>query len=760
MTIDAKKRHVGWEGGSLLTRQPDDTRITAHRDAELIRIFYQNFPVAMLVNLIAAGLTAATVWDSVPRTALLVWSLTLAGFAFIRLGIWARWWRGRSDMPPDTAIWGKVTVVNGALGGALWGAGGLLVLLTSNSPVDQVFMSFVIGGMAAGAMAGLSSWFPAFALGTLAMLGPFGAGFFLGMESPQPAVGGLILSYMVALLYFGRNVSVSLARSVSLQIENSALIEDLDAARTASDQMVVTRTRELEDTNRALELRVHDHSLTQRALEHSERQLRSITDNLPVLISFVGRDLRYRFVNKLYETWTGRPLSSFTGKSLKDINSEADYRDMKPYVERVLTGESVVFDAERMLTTGLRQVRISFVPHWADDQVVDGFFGLVQDITDAKASEQAIKESEERLRSVIQNMPVMMLATEESGNIIVWNRECERITGYSAEEIVGNPKGLELLYPESDQRSSMKDALLVHSDYRDWELGLTCQDGTAKIISWFNISSRYPVPGWASWEMGFDVSERNRSRVELEDALEREKELGELKSRFVAMASHEFRTPLTTIQAAVDLMLRYNDRISDEQKQSHLVEISREVANITGLLNDALTISRDEAGRLSFNPRPTNLRALCADLLEKAKLEAIESHQIAYHCEGGCASVPVDEQLVRHIVTNLLSNAIKYSPRGGQIRLNVRCGIDVVTITVGDQGIGIPAAGRERLFEAFHRFENVGAISGTGLGLAILKRAVDRHGGTVTFESEEGEGTAFTVTLPVAVSPIPCSVDD
>jgi PAS domain S-box-containing protein len=621
-------------------------------------------------------------------------------------------------------------------------------------------MSFVIGGMAAGAMAGLSSWFPALALGTLAMLGPFGAGFFLGMESPQPAVGGLILCYMAALLYFGRNVSLSLARSVSLQIENRALIDDLDAARAASDQMVVTRTMELEDTNRALEERVHEHSLTQRALEQSERQLRSITDNLPVMISYIGRDLRYRFVNKLYETWLGQPHASFTGKTVAEAIGEDAYRHMKPQVERVFSGESVAFDAVRNFTTGQREVRIALVPHWTDDQVVDGFFALLQDVTDAKANEQAIKESEERLRSVIQNMPVMMLATEESGNIIVWNRECERITGYSADQIVGNPSGLDLLFPESDHRSRMKDALLVHSDYRDWELDLSCSDGTAKTISWFNISSRYPVPGWASWEMGFDVSERNRSRVELEDALEREKELGELKSRFVAMASHEFRTPLTTIQAAVDLMLRYSDRIDEEQKQAHLMEISREVSNITGLLNDALTLSRDEAGKLSFHPQPTNLRALCADLLEKAKLDALPAHQIAYHCEGGCASVSVDEQLVRHIVTNLLSNALKYSPQGGKVGLHLRCGTDVVTISVEDQGIGIPDGGRKRIFEAFHRFENVGAISGTGLGLAILKRSVDRHGGTVDFESKEGEGTKFTVTLPVAVSPIPYTPDD
>jgi signal transduction histidine kinase len=260
----------------------------------------------------------------------------------------------------------------------------------------------------------------------------------------------------------------------------------------------------------------------------------------------------------------------------------------------------------------------------------------------------------------------------------------------------------------------------------------------------------YPVPGWAAWQMGFDVSDRRRSRLELEEALVKEKELGELKSRFVAMASHEFRTPLTTIQASVDLLEHYSERIDEENKVRYLQEIAREVANITELLDGILTIGQAESGRLEFRPITMDLHHLCADLIEKAKLGASPEHVLMLDWQGARGDVVLDEQLVRHMLSNLLSNAVKYSPDGGLVRLTVKRDAHQVSMVVSDNGIGIPEQGRERIFEAFHRFPNVGAISGSGLGMAILKRAVERHGGDIRFESKEGEGTVWRAFLPLS----------
>jgi PAS domain S-box-containing protein len=349
-------------------------------------------------------------------------------------------------------------------------------------------------------------------------------------------------------------------------------------------------------------------------------------------------------------------------------------------------------------------------------------------------------------------MPVMMYALDADGILIAWNRECERVTGFDADRIVGKPEGFDLLFPDPAYRAEIRRTIFAHADFRDWEARVACADGSVRTVSWFNISGTFPVPGWASWGMGVDVSDRAKARESLEEALVRERELSELKSSFVAMASHEFRTPLTSIQASVDLLRRYGERMSEEQKMENLHGISREIVTVTDLLEDVLTLGRADAGKLEFRPRSMDLRALCIDQLEKIKLIARPDHGFVFDCVGNCASVFVDEQLVLHILTNMLSNAVKYSPAGGQITLTLRCSDTDIVLSVGDRGIGIPKGGREHLFDAFHRFSNVGTISGTGLGLAIMKRAAERHGGSVSLESEEGVGTTVTAHLPIIES--------
>ena len=359
------------------------------------------------------------------------------------------------------------------------------------------------------------------------------------------------------------------------------------------------------------------------------------------------------------------------GTHISELGDSTLIEAIQPHIEEVLEGRMVTFEDRLESEYGPRFHRVFLVPNRSEDGEADGFVILDQDQTEERLGETALKESEDRLRRVIQNMPVMMFALDEKGNTIVWNRECERITGFSAEEIVGNPKGLNMLYPDEKSRTDIRNALLEHSDYRDWEWEIACSDGSAKSISWFNISSMYPVPGWAAWQMGFDVSDRKRTRIELEEALKKERELGELKSRFVAMASHEFRTPLTTIRASVDLLEHYGDRMPEEKKNTYLQEIAREVTNITELLDDILTIGRAEAGRLELKPAVLDFHRLCTEMIEMAKLDATLRHQLKFDWTGTVDNVVLDEQLVRHMVSNMLSNAVKYSPNGGLVLLAV-----------------------------------------------------------------------------------------
>jgi signal transduction histidine kinase len=252
-----------------------------------------------------------------------------------------------------------------------------------------------------------------------------------------------------------------------------------------------------------------------------------------------------------------------------------------------------------------------------------------------------------------------------------------------------------------------------------------------------------------------DITERKQAEAEMLKALEKERELGELRSGFVSLVSHEFRTPLTTIQSSAELVQRYSQKLSDERKLNHLIRIQGAVKRMTQLLEDVLTIGRAEAGKLEFQPAPMDLAAFCHKIVENMQELADEEHISSHHqhrltlvTQGDCSNVQMDAKLLEHIVSNLLSNGLKYSPEGGTVQFDLICDGESAVFHIRDCGIGIPQKDLEQLFESFRRASNVGTIPGTGLGLAIVKKCVELHGGTITVDSVVGTGTTFTVTLP------------
>ncbi|MDJ0592345.1 MAG: hybrid sensor histidine kinase/response regulator [Pleurocapsa sp. MO_226.B13] len=244
----------------------------------------------------------------------------------------------------------------------------------------------------------------------------------------------------------------------------------------------------------------------------------------------------------------------------------------------------------------------------------------------------------------------------------------------------------------------------------------------------------------------------------LNNALKQEKKLNELKSRFVTMASHEFRTPLASILSSAELLEHYSHKWSEEKKLSHLYRIQSSVKHITELLNDVLLLGKADAGKLKLSPSRFNLFQFCQELVAEIQLTTT-THQINFQVENcspasDCEQkskgdlVCMDEKLLRQILTNLLSNAVKYSPESDKVDFSLTYQSKQAVFQVRDFGIGIPPEEQNLLFESFHRAVNVGSIPGTGLGLPIVKRAVDLHGGTISIASQLGLGTTFTVALP------------
>ncbi len=378
------------------------------------------------------------------------------------------------------------------------------------------------------------------------------------------------------------------------------------------------------------------------------------------------------------------------------------------------------------------------------------FVGTQNDITELKLVEEAVRASEERFRQLADHVrEVFWVVTPDWSQMLYVNPAYEEMWGRTCESLYRDPSSfLDAIHPEDRlsiveliQGQQMEKPVFV-------EFRIVRPDGSPGWI-WtraFPIRSpsgkTYRIVGLSE-----EVTERKQAEEDIRKALAKERELGELKSRFISMASHEFRTPLSAILTSAELVEHHGHKLTEEKKLRHLRQVQASVKSMTQLLDDVLIIGKAEAGKLEFNPVPVDLVQFCYDLVEEVQLSAGAKHAIHFAVRGPCAEAYVDEKLLRQILANLLSNAIKYSPQGSRVGFEVQCENGQAIFKIQDEGIGIPLEEQARLFDTFHRATNVGTIPGTGLGLAIVKRSVDLHGGTIAFTSAVGAGTTFTVAI-------------
>ncbi len=245
-----------------------------------------------------------------------------------------------------------------------------------------------------------------------------------------------------------------------------------------------------------------------------------------------------------------------------------------------------------------------------------------------------------------------------------------------------------------------------------------------------------------------DIQERKQAQLEIQKALEKERELNQLKSSFMATVSHEFRTPMTGIRMAASL-LEKNRNLTDEKRADYFQRIQNSINEMIQLLDELLLLDRVNKGGLRYQPILFNLEIFCLELAETIQFNAGHSHTIQFTCSGLKTGAEMDKVLLRHILTNLLSNAIKYSPQGGLIEFLLQEQEQIAIFEIKDQGIGIPEADLECLFQPFHRCSNAGQIPGTGLGLSIVQQCVELHQGMIQVISQVGKGTTFQVSLPL-----------
>ena len=238
------------------------------------------------------------------------------------------------------------------------------------------------------------------------------------------------------------------------------------------------------------------------------------------------------------------------------------------------------------------------------------------------------------------------------------------------------------------------------------------------------------------------IQEKNSQLAEAE-------KINQFKTEFLSMFSHDFRNPLTTILISAGLLEEKKELLSEQRQELLLKQIRSAGKSLSQLLDEIIVIGHSDAGKLPYNPEPLNIQSYCKQLIEEFKITTGNKHKLNFISEGIFTDALWDINLLQHILDNLLINAIKYSPEGSLIELKLIAQENTVTLTVKDEGIGIPSEQIDRLFIPFNRASNVRHIPGTGLGLAIVKRCVEVQKGEISLTSQEGLGTTFKVVLPI-----------
>lgn len=392
--------------------------------------------------------------------------------------------------------------------------------------------------------------------------------------------------------------------------------------------------------------------------------------------------------------------------------------------------------------------------HWHDDEVqfaqsIAKTASLAVEAAHRWSLLHALSASEEKYRHVVENASEAIVVVREQ-RIVYGNPAVRAMMGGVSLEALHHQSFLELFHPDEHHRilTNAKRRLRGQPAENDYIIRAS---GRLRSIEWLRAHATL-----IKWEgqpavlaILKDVTEDRRVEIEMRNALAHEKELSELKSRFVSMTSHEFRTPLATILSSTQLLEDYGERLPAGERAELLSFIRQCVGRMTQMLDDVLVIGRSEAGRLEFNPRKVALREFCTQLVNDIRMGIGAQHDVVLSLEGSTDELALDEKLMFHVLNNLLSNAIKYSSAGSQVLLDVQMSSQSAKFTITDSGLGIPPKDLAHAFETFHRGSNVGNIVGTGLGLAIVKRAVDLHGGNVDITSQVGKGTRVCVTIPI-----------
>lgn len=408
-----------------------------------------------------------------------------------------------------------------------------------------------------------------------------------------------------------------------------------------------------------------------------------------------------------------------------------------------------------------------------------------------------IEFDQSHMTSLFENATEGIIVTNKGAEILLANPAACRMFGYTAEELIGNP--IEILLPQTKRAEHVKLREGFYEDPHNRVMGSgrdlygARKDGTdfpveVSLSSYQQKADRYAIAfivdithrkeieesmqaqqaqlekvsdeiRQLNTELEAKVEDRTQvlkealqrleeSQAELSAALDKERQLNEIKSRFVSMASHEFRTPLSAVLSSAALIGRYTTTEQQANRDKHIVRIKDSVKHLNDLLEDFLSLGKLDEGKVGATLVPLNLPATVQDTIEEVRGLVKEAQRIVYEHKGG-ESIVSDRNLLKNILINLVSNSIKFSGEQGTITIHSEVSGDTATISVKDEGMGIPEEDQQHLFSSFFRGSNAANIQGTGLGLHIVKRYADLLGGRLKLRSRLGGGTTIQLEIPI-----------
>ncbi|HEY5750715.1 MAG TPA: PAS domain-containing sensor histidine kinase [Chryseolinea sp.] len=410
----------------------------------------------------------------------------------------------------------------------------------------------------------------------------------------------------------------------------------------------------------------------------------------------------------------------------------------------------------------------------------------------------------EAFREIFQSMSEGIIMVDTGGRIVVANPVAEQLFGYATDELTGlmledllpgryrnghvnfrsafnsNPyprrmgagrdltalrrDGSEFPVEISLSFTKVKSELLVMAFISDISMRKKTEDALKRseeqLIVYAaelekKVEMRTEALNNTILKLEEEVIERKKAEDEVRRSLEKERELNELKTKFVSIASHEFRTPLSTVLSSASLINQYNDRGEPDKINKHVQRIKSSVNQLTGILNDFLSLGKLEEGKVDVVNEAVNPGEFLDEIKEEMDGVLKDGQQIILNCKMDASEMVCDARILRNILFNLITNASKYSDVNKSIYITCRDQQGFVVFEVQDEGIGIPEKDQKHMFDRFFRASNSGNVQGTGLGLNIVKRYIDLLQGTISFSSDDNKGTLFTVTIPISTNLLP-----